>query len=751
MKTHIVGLATASACYLLIATSSRAAALLDYPGIPAHSGHVTWSAPAVAGGMDAHFHHHNFHSLFHQTMPPSADEGHDVAHELSGTRAEPDYNARAVWVNETFMDFGADEFFSHGYIIEDDIHTPEYQFGGDMTLFDLDGNSFDARSDIRGAFSHWTVIDIVDFEHPPLGGEGRVKIGLNFREFAPAEGDPADITVRVVDFDPAVVSWDRGTRTLQFSRYDNAAATIKHKWHIGTRPNMPNDANANHFFTAALKGTGYVVGLDQVDDTDDVMYTNASRGDVVFNDVNAAYGVLSRDDVLGARDLYTIVLGPTPQLEANALGRTGPYRTRRISTGAVTPFPDGANVNMEKVDQVGNVAAFTLTVRAKNVGTEAINWGFPMRERADNAWVMANKNFAYPFLADNPMTVADERESPNGFSGWSEGLSHAHDVILPGIPAGVYATGDSFYGPHPHIQMFLFCQPPGNAGLDNLVLLGTSELKHTFSTATQFTTMTGPDEESTFNTGADANPHFFGPGEIDTYSNSSNQDRDFLGPMSEINKTTFVVANHDHFGTRAMVPDPADPTGMTMIPLTESGFNVWDRDHGEKEDVGNLLIHRLQANVNNLDPSLQPAGTKWFAAASYFVPGESEADRADNTIYRQFDPTDLTAIKWIGASIRGPFLAPRDQYIAAEMSHVPEPATRLLFGVAALGMLVYRGRRRVSVLSEDDVLGARDLCTIYIVPVPPAWLLAALAATVWNLLNLRVGQPCRSRRATCSC
>jgi hypothetical protein len=359
-----------------------------------------------------------------------------------------------------------------------------------------------------------------------------------------------------------------------------------------------------------------------------------------------------------------------PKLEVDALGQTAPYRLVRISTGAVVDnATNGAEVPMQRVSQVGDIGTFTLTTRAKNDGTDTINWGFPVRELAGNAWVAANGG---------------------NFSGRSEGINHEHNKILPGAPA----AGHDFYGPHPHLQMFLFCQAPDKSGLDDLVLLGTSGLKHTFSTATQFNQphRTDPDLRFELNLGSDANPHFFGPGEIDTYTNNSNKDRDFLGPISEIDKTTFVVANHDHFGTRAMVPDPMNPA--VMIPLTENGFNVWDRDHGEKEDAGDPLIHRLEANVKNLDITLQPTGTKWFAAASYFVPGEAEADRANNTIYRQFDPTDLTKIKWVGASIRGPFLMPRDEFVAGELLHVPEPST-LLLSTIGIGFLLYRPCWRV--------------------------------------------------------
>jgi hypothetical protein len=341
-------------------------------------------------------------------------------------------------------------------------------------------------------------------------------------------------------------------------------------------------------------------------------------------------------------------------LEVNGIGRTSAFSVRQISTGVVTPFPDGTDVPLEKVAQVGDIAAFTFTTRAKNVGTDPIKWGFPVKELATTPWVVANGRF----------------------SGGSEGLNHAHDTILPAAPN----PGHNFYGPHPHIQLFLFCQSPGETGLNNLTLLGTSALKHTFSTALRFTQTSG-DFETTFNLDADPNPHFFGPGEVDTYSNNSNKDRDFLGPMSEMDFNTFHVSDHRHFSD-------GNP------PVTEDGFNVYVRGHGEKEEAGDPLHFRLQANVNNLDPARQPPGTKWYAAASYFVPDEAVADRANNTAYRQFDPAKIgTDDVWIGATLSGPFLPPREQFVASPLIH-PEPSTLTLVGIGTLGLIGYAWRRR---------------------------------------------------------
>jgi hypothetical protein len=312
-RTHLFAACLSLAWWAAPWQFASATMIFDYAGIPAHSGHYAWT-----DGVP-HFHHHHFHDSVHDTDPNDAIEGHDVAHELSGTRTnEPDYDPYSVWVNENYLVFdgsaggAATEFFGHGFIIEQPKPTPEYRFEGDaaMTLFDDAGVAFDARPFIRDAFKVWSDLIVDDVEH--------LIMGLAFREFA-GDGDAAEITVRAVDYlAGAVAAWSPSTQTLLFRRYDhptNRTAADKHRWFIGADQATFLGLGGPHAIlhdlpTVALHEVGHIVGLDHQTDIDDIMedFTGSRAG------VNAGgtFRMLSDDDILGARDLYSIPY-PVPE------------------------------------------------------------------------------------------------------------------------------------------------------------------------------------------------------------------------------------------------------------------------------------------------------------------------------------------------------------------------------------------------------------------------------------------------------
>lgn len=302
--------------------------LIEHPGVPFHEGHVAFNS-------DGH-HHHHFHREQHRETPPDAQEGHDIAHQLSGNQ---DYDAAAVWVNENYLVFDRpnsidgmgggstepDSLFSHGFIIEQPGPTPEYEFIGredpglsqqpatctledGFCLFDHNGRGFDPRSRIREAFATWSRLT-VDDPHLIMGLEFREKVG----------DDTAEIAVQFVDFQPIprnIAAWiprfgaPRVKGTLFFRRYDNAMKTRKHEWFTGDRANdIADNARVTDFLTSALHETGHIVGLDHQNDTDDIMYIFAGDGDKVR--AGGAFRRLSGDDILGARDLYSITPEPS--------------------------------------------------------------------------------------------------------------------------------------------------------------------------------------------------------------------------------------------------------------------------------------------------------------------------------------------------------------------------------------------------------------------------------------------------------
>jgi hypothetical protein len=283
--------------------------VFDLPGVPNHSGHIAWSA-----GPEPKFHHHHFHNSTHDADPSDANDGHNVAHELSGTRkTEPDYDAYSVWANRNYHVFDGQEFFSHGYIIETAAMMPRFKFvGTDFTLFDTAGNAFDARQRVRDSFTTWSNVNVDD---PHL------TMGLAFRESVEADSGAAEIEVSFVDhLGGAVAVWSPGTRQLRFRRYADAAKTTKHKWYIGANAAGIDDVTTvDDFITVALHEIGHIVGLDHQGDKDDVMYTLAGMGNVIRSQ-NGTFRALSGDDILGARDLYSI---PTNVPEPATLALTG--------------------------------------------------------------------------------------------------------------------------------------------------------------------------------------------------------------------------------------------------------------------------------------------------------------------------------------------------------------------------------------------------------------------------------------------
>jgi hypothetical protein len=116
-----------------------------------------------------------------------------------------------------------------------------------------------------------------------------------------------------------IAAWAPGTRprefpnvkgTLSFRRYRvfdpfNSDNNVKEQWFTGERrEDIANDKNVRDLLTVALHEVGHIIGLDHQNDTDDIMHTFAGDGDQIR--AGGVYRKLSGDDILGARDLYSI-------------------------------------------------------------------------------------------------------------------------------------------------------------------------------------------------------------------------------------------------------------------------------------------------------------------------------------------------------------------------------------------------------------------------------------------------------------
>ncbi|MSU58815.1 MAG: PEP-CTERM sorting domain-containing protein [Pedosphaera sp.] len=355
---------------------------------------------------------------------------------------------------------------------------------------------------------------------------------------------------------------------------------------------------------------------------------------------------------------------------------------------------------IEPAGIVGNRAGFTFSVKTENVGDTPISWGFPMYENLGTAWVAANANGVvgagvYP----NTGGMTPTRTSPQGFSGITEGINTSHTLPMPNPAPGPgpglftdpnFPLNKNFVGSHPHLQLTLWAQPGGSGAWQKI---GRSDLKHAFSTVYPFKP---PDQAD----GGDDYPAFSSPGEIDDYGNNSDRDRDFYGPMSEMNQTSFAVAKHLHLAGADL-----DPT-INFRGADANGYDVYERAHGQKEHAGNALDHLLQADVRRLlindgsqkfngEDGFYAAGTKWFAAGTWYVVGDT--DNNNNTLYRRFDPGwDGTKFvpSWDGASFDGSQFDAPAMFLPPDMAGaVPEPGS---FSLLLLGGLVLLRRRRDS-------------------------------------------------------
>jgi hypothetical protein len=249
-------------------------------------------------------------------------------------------------------------------------------------------------------------------------------------------------------------------------------------------------------------------------------------------------------------------------------------------------------------------------------------------------------------------------------------------------------------GSHPHLQLTLWAQP-GGAG--DWQRIGCSDLKHAFSTVYPFPPpgqANGGDDYPAFSS---PSPGAGMPGEIDDYGNNSDRDRDFYGPMSEMDPTTFVVDKHLHL---------AGDNEANFRGVDANGYKVYERAHGQMDymGAGHEIEHLLQADVLSLLTTGQqfngmngwfPANTKWYAAGTWYVVGDTNND--NNTSYREFKPQWNGANfvpMWMGASFDGSMNNAPTKFLLPCMegaAFVPEPASVWLLLVVGLALC---GRRR---------------------------------------------------------
>lgn len=143
----------------------------------------------------------------------------------------------------------------------------------------------------------------------------------------------------------------------------------------------------------------------------------------------------------------------------------------------------------------------------------------------------------------------------------------------------------------PLLAQYLFRQRPGEA----TTLIGSSDVKHFFSSA-----------KSDF--------QHLNPGESDVYGAGLNLDQVYYTPGSELNPVTGELHRPSHFGA-----------------LNADGIN-----QGLPASEPNDLVHLLQVAVADLDPAQNPVGTRWFLAGNLWVAGDRNT--SDNSRWVEIRP-----------------------------------------------------------------------------------------------------------------
>jgi hypothetical protein len=143
----------------------------------------------------------------------------------------------------------------------------------------------------------------------------------------------------------------------------------------------------------------------------------------------------------------------------------------------------------------------------------------------------------------------------------------------------------------PLLAQYLFRQLPG----DQTRLLGSSDVKHFFSSA-------------------HSDSHHLNPGENDTYGSGLNMVQSLYTDGSEF-----------------------DPVTGSLHSAVDLGHN--DVDNVTIQDNRTFtsnIQHLLQVNVTDLDPAQNPSGTRWFLMGNLFVAGDQ--DTSNNSRWTEIVP-----------------------------------------------------------------------------------------------------------------
>jgi len=259
---------------------------------------------------------------------------HRSAHSLYGSTGNPPsgnaYDAFAVWDNKSRRTDDDGQFgLGHGFIDEygygfGGVIIVRYKFSTKRTKLPPGNqnqqNQFKVL--VNDAFEAWSALKA----NPPL------VTGLEFEEVG--EDEAAEIVVQWEDCDSlGECTISTNPLRLTFDSQTSAAPAGVGGWSLAKNPaTVP--PNQFHFYSTALHEVGHLVGLDEQNDRDDVMYFEGAAGCPQHPgapaDAGPCFDAIDTDSVDGALDLYSI---PTPDFgDAPAT-----YPTLLANNGARAP------------------------------------------------------------------------------------------------------------------------------------------------------------------------------------------------------------------------------------------------------------------------------------------------------------------------------------------------------------------------------------------------------------------------------